>query len=53
MPTFKDHLKEAKQKLFRDWVPKEFDDTYSDSRAAKYLDVPIIKEYGYQAPDGG
>lgn len=29
----------------RDWVPFEFEQSFMDTQAAKYLDVKVVKEY--------
>ena len=33
-------------KKLRDWAPYDFLLEFSDTRAAKYLDVPVEEEYG-------
>jgi len=51
MGKFWESLITEKTRILRDWVPREFDEIVYP-KAGKYLDIPIIKEYGYEAPDG-
>jgi hypothetical protein len=36
----------------RDWVPREFFGEFDDTKAAKYLDVDVVEQYGLSIVKG-